>query len=559
MGAVSHRPGRPHLVFLLLLLCAGFNQVWVGAMSSGLGGFEDEPAHVVTALMIRDWVATGASDPSVWCEPRAFAESYYVHYPKVGIGQWPPVFHGLLGAWMLVFGSSKLAIVALLTIFTAALGTLVAVILRPALGATSGLLAGLVLLSVPIVQLCGASAMTEIPLALFALAAVASFGRFMDSGQARWVWMFAAAATATVLTKGSGLALALVPPFALVLAGRWDLFRRPVLWAAGAGVGLVTAPWYILTVGLTQGSWGGGTSPSWAYVKFAASEYSGWALALTGPLGVLLVLAGIVWSLRQSRDGARHAGLWVSLVAWVPALLVLHHVVPSSVEERHLSVLAPAWVALGALGAAALARAVSARVGAGAGSRANALAVALLGVSGLLWNGAPPKKAFVGWDIAGARFAEGMSGGLNRVLIASDPVGEGLFVAGAALADEPRPGLMVLRASKVLCDAGWSGRTYSQRFETAAELDAWLTGMGVAALVVDLSTRDTRHWYGHMQQLVDIADTAGAGWTEVERWDLVRGADRHSAALVAYVREGWEQLPAPSLELRDVRPPTTEQ
>ena len=159
-------------IFAIYLLLAGLMHHVVGAFQSGFGGFEDEPAHLVTALMIRDWIAAGFSDIHAWLHPREFAETYYVHYPKVAIGQWPPVFHAMLGVWMLVFGTSKVAIISLLTVITALLASLVCELVRRLLGPWAGLVAGALLLSVPIIQLCSGAAMTELPVALFGFLAV---------------------------------------------------------------------------------------------------------------------------------------------------------------------------------------------------------------------------------------------------------------------------------------------------------------------------------------------------------------------------------------------------
>src|SRR5262249_23904585 len=73
-----------------------------GAYASGFGGFPDEPAHLVTSLMARDFIA-GLDFRHPW----QFAQQYYFHYPKVMIGIWPPVFYGALGLWFLIVGASR--------------------------------------------------------------------------------------------------------------------------------------------------------------------------------------------------------------------------------------------------------------------------------------------------------------------------------------------------------------------------------------------------------------------------------------------------------------------
>jgi hypothetical protein len=103
-GLSVHTIGRGEAVaaFAVLLGFVVTLQVLGGAYASGFGGYPDEPAHLVTSLMVRDFVA-GLHFRHPW----QFAQQYYLHYPKVAIGVWPPVFYGALGAWFLIIGASR--------------------------------------------------------------------------------------------------------------------------------------------------------------------------------------------------------------------------------------------------------------------------------------------------------------------------------------------------------------------------------------------------------------------------------------------------------------------
>jgi hypothetical protein len=74
-------------VFAALLGSVVILQVLAGAYASGFGGYPDEPAHLVSSLMVRDFLA-GLDFRHPW----QFAQQYYFHYPKVAIGVWPPGF-----------------------------------------------------------------------------------------------------------------------------------------------------------------------------------------------------------------------------------------------------------------------------------------------------------------------------------------------------------------------------------------------------------------------------------------------------------------------------------
>src|SRR5579859_5632961 len=95
--------------------------VWLasrgGVFRSELASESDESAHYITALMIRDYIVQGIPG-----KPLAFAKNYYLHYPKVAFGHWPPVFHVLQAAWMLVFGISRTSVLCLMLTIAALLG-----------------------------------------------------------------------------------------------------------------------------------------------------------------------------------------------------------------------------------------------------------------------------------------------------------------------------------------------------------------------------------------------------------------------------------------------------
>ena len=99
---------------VLLLFCI-LLQREAGAYSSDLAGNADEPAHVVSGLMVHDYIDRLFKPAmSGWpLSPMAFAETYYVHYPKVAIGHWPPLFYLIQAIWMFAFGRTRLALLVL--------------------------------------------------------------------------------------------------------------------------------------------------------------------------------------------------------------------------------------------------------------------------------------------------------------------------------------------------------------------------------------------------------------------------------------------------------------
>lgn len=90
-------------------------QWWNGTFSSEFGRYADEGMHYVTGLMIRDFLAT----PAAWLHPMPFAKAYYAHFPKIGLGNWPPVFPFLQALWSLPFGVARPIMLLEVQLFTA--------------------------------------------------------------------------------------------------------------------------------------------------------------------------------------------------------------------------------------------------------------------------------------------------------------------------------------------------------------------------------------------------------------------------------------------------------
>ena len=80
------------LVFLALFLLSLMLQLHSGAWQSDFGAHADEGAHVVTSLMVRDYLAGGWQEE---VHPLKYAQLYYDQFPKVAIGHYPPGFYGL--------------------------------------------------------------------------------------------------------------------------------------------------------------------------------------------------------------------------------------------------------------------------------------------------------------------------------------------------------------------------------------------------------------------------------------------------------------------------------
>src|SRR5204863_238232 len=137
----------------LVLLFAGFFalaitfQVFAGVYGAELSGYPDEPAHLITGLMVRDYIALGFPDV-----PMHFAEDYYLHYPKVAFGHWPPLFYILEGLWTLIFPATRASILLLMAVYTGLTATCLARWTSARFSAVAGIAVAALFTSLPVVQ-----------------------------------------------------------------------------------------------------------------------------------------------------------------------------------------------------------------------------------------------------------------------------------------------------------------------------------------------------------------------------------------------------------------------
>lgn len=516
-------------LLLYFFLAAGLNH-WRGAVDSGFGSFDDEPSHLVTGLMVKDYVAQGLPG-----SPMAFAEEYYLHYPKVGLGQWPPVFYGIEAAWMLTFGESTRSIVMLLSFLTACVATLLFLVVRDDVGYPTGLIFGLLFLLVPLVQVFSSVVMTEVPVALFCLAAAWQFGLYLEREKARNMAGFALFATLAILTKGSAIALAFLPPIAALLAGRMRVFLRPATWIGALVVGALCAPWYWFTLPMTANTWSGGQKPSWDYAREAAPFYVTGLFTMAGVCVLGLAVAGF---LARAQVKARR-GRWAATAALIPSVLIVLCVVPSGLEERNLVLLAPAFVAMAAWGVHWLTELESTTIP--ATWLASCLVIGIFGVEAFEL----PVKNNRGYSDAARVVLSDEALRDSVLLIASDPIGEGLFVSDMALR-ERRPGHTVLRGSKVLGHTDWLGRSYEPVFTTADEMRAYLEEIPVGIVAFDSSMRQ-RQRFEHHELLLSIVTTDTDRWEPLATFDVTRDGYVHEGALRLWRQRDHESQPVARL------------
>jgi hypothetical protein len=526
----------------LLFLAEALLLQWLGgAYASGFGGHPDEAAHFVSSVMVHDFlVHPGAG------QPLAFAQQFYLHYPKVAIGNWPPLLHGVLAVWYLLFGVSRASALVLMAVFASATAGLMAAAARRLLSPMAGVFAGAVYLALPLVQESSAVVMTEHLVTLLILTSTLMFARFARSRTAVDALLFGSLASAAILTRGSAWALAAVPPIVIGLTRDWRLLTNWRLWLAALMVGALCVPWYVATRGMSPNAMVGIDATAsaaffqqaMAYFPLAALRAIGLALTLLAALGLWHTMLrrpspAAAPPPASATSAARRPVEWPALAAMAIGVLLIQCVVPAGIEQRYMLQLLPALVLFAAAGLHWL---------------------TTFGVPVIAWSATiiilltmfrlPDTMRNSGYDQIAADLA---SQPTPTLLLISDARGEGSMVAAIALRDR-RPHSLALRGSKLLVSEDWLGRASHPRFATDDAMRTMLDAIPVNAVMIDhaIEANQARPYHQQIEQLLK-ADPEH--WQRRASYDITRYGQQHPHAVDVYLRKPRDSSPAQIINL----------
>ncbi|MGZ8217162.1 ArnT family glycosyltransferase [Methylomagnum sp.] len=442
----------------------------------------DPPAHFTSGVMVYDYLRDALGS-----HPIRFAESFYVRYPKVAIGHWPPVYYGVQAAWYEVFGPTVDSALALSAVIAAALAGLLFRRLRPVYGADVTAGAVLVFLALPWIQRTAWAVMSDLLTGLLVFLALLAFSDLLENVRSnRAAVRFAGWSILAILAKGTAWALG---PFALlapILARRMGCFKAWRYWAADAAIVALAAPFYLL---MRQSQMG---YPAEAVAVAAAGKAFNWMkhLAplqslpnLAPPLVWAVAAVGLgscVWARWRRNDPALCTTDGLVAGAWVLAQAAFLFVLPLTREPRAL---VPALAPLALLVARAMGRAS----GAGGWRWTPVLPILLSGLA--VFSAEEVCLSRVdGYREAARAIPYPPEGAL--VMMASDPAGEGAFIVERLMADDRRAGV-VLRGGQWLAESDWMGARRRPLFDSAEQVRQALKDLPVRYVVIDGSAGDS--------------------------------------------------------------------
>ena len=525
------------LAAIMFVLAFDLAFVWQrtgGAWQSEFGGHPDEGGHYVTGLFVRDslvmaWhYAADGFHGSPIAVGKEFADTYYAHYPKVSLGVWPPFFYLVQSAWTLPFSPSRTSVLLLMCALAATVAVQLFRVLREEFALAPAAFGAVLFLSLPLVREHYSMVMAETLSAVLMFGAMLAFGNFLDRdkrGDALWFGVLSALA---ILTKGTGLALALAVPLALLFTRRFHVLRRPAFWVAVAIIVLVAGPWTWATRNLGKGGWLQ-PNPSLGFSMEALPYYA-------KKLGLALCIAPVaflvfgVWV--KARGSSPHQGRWAAAGALIIAVVIFQSIVPVGLEARHLIAALPAAVMFIVAGLDWQPRSKTPREP----NKRFSLALPFPWFFALLM-----LAIAVEWPLAAKQFSGfaplaetflSEAAPADVALVSSDARGEGMFISEIAMR-ERRPGHFVQRASKALAKSAWSGSGYAPLFQDDDALLAFLTSGKIQYLAIDDAVPEDKR-REHHDQLKRVIGQHAEQFSPVASAEMIRDAEAQPAPVRLY-------------------------
>lgn len=505
VAAPSNPPSRPFelalgaTVLLTYFLLVLLGQRVTHAVAIGFGSYPDESSHYVTGLMVHDYLRAGMAE-----SPVAFARQFYLHFPLIGIGHWPPLFYLLEGMWMLVAGTSRSSDLVLIAIIAALLSFELYRLSRPYAGRWGAFFVGLWLLMVPVMRWSDDLIMLDVFAALTILLASVQFGRFMETERARDSILFGVAAGLAFLAKPAALCLVFVPAMAILLSGRYRLLRKPALWYAVPVVAILVAPWYYYTLPLAFYGHNTLSLQQGLAENFPLFFRQIWYE--TSFLGVLGLVGIGIW-VSRARKGL--SGVEASVAVLPAAVLLSILVAHVDLEPRYIiPAIAPLLIA------ACVVPQTLARIRQRTRIPLIALLIATTSFFGISRMPALLDNAPGVGDLASTALRTAPPTGTTMLVVAPTAAREGRIMAELAMRSSNRSLNVVVRATKLLADVDWNATSYKPYAQSPDEMLRILDRSGVDLLLIDVTGKIPSVW-SHYDFAVELPSLDPARFQQI--------------------------------------------
>ncbi len=263
----------------------------------------DAPSHAMNGAFIHDFIAAAP-----FGNPMGWAIKYYLQYPAISIGLYPPLFPAAEALMFSLFGVSHFAAQATVSVFAGLLALAIYNLARMRLPPVAAIGAAVMFLGLPGVAFWGRQVMLEVPAMCLAAWSMFFLIRYIERGRALALYGSVFALILALYTKQTFAFL--VPAFVLSLIWgcSWRVALRRELWITAFGSVILLLPLAALTLkfGMMNANLATGvdsTAPS----RFSLQSLLWYGADLPNAAGwPVLILAIVFVALWSVMKGRRH-------------------------------------------------------------------------------------------------------------------------------------------------------------------------------------------------------------------------------------------------------------
>lgn len=472
---------KRHISIAIIMLCIiyvcsfGF---YMKVFSNGFSG-ADESSHFINSYFIWDYLRL-----SNLTNPMDFAQQFYISYPKLSLGHWPPFYYLLVGILFFLFPATSITVVWINLLITAIVAAFIGHILKSIVGISWGLIGALIYLVTPITLEAMQFFMLDQPLTFIVLIAVFIWSRFTKRPSLSSSIYYGILAAIGIMTKGNGWLLGLFPLFHIIFTQKWSLLTNIRTYAGALLCFLIVFPWYIATAKISADGFNYSFGLDYAITALLSN------LSILnqniGIFGSLLVILAVFHYLNPKyKDDSERHGVALISISVILSVLTLQSVVPVDITNRYMMPALPFVIILAIFGVELLSdRVVVLWTGIKGFSNTKILLAALLFLPGLtdLFSSAPQM------DLRMHEVAQKIikKDSPQIIVIDGSPSGEGAFIAEALVTSEAK-NLLTIRSSKILSDSNFMGTHYKLRINTLTDVANILQNINAQYIVLERS------------------------------------------------------------------------
>ncbi|MBL1264980.1 GtrA family protein [Methylomicrobium sp. RS1] len=440
------------------------------ALDSGLSG-SDEGSHFLNSFLIWSYLTEALGQ-----NPLSYAQDFYVHYPKISIGHWPPLYYAFLSLFFFVLPHAPWPFLIINLMVGAFPALLVARVVRQVLGLPWAILAALTYVMSPIVLNNTVRLMLDQALAGLCFLAALIWNAYAKAPNLRLGIAYALAAAAAILVKGNGWVLGLFPLLHIALTGGWSLLKDWRTYLSGIIGLIIVGGWTLITYKISSD----GFNYAWGveYFMLAASTFLSALYANLGFWGLIAVILGIVKTFFSQKDNEIKE-IGIVCCSLVMVTLLFHSIVPVDLDQRYMSSAVPPLVILMVIGVWIIMqqlRSITTQ-----SWIVFPIALALFSIPGGEFLNNRPMRFDMHMDLIANEITKHPGG---RVIVIDGNAGaEGALAAEVALKDSYHKNFVV-RSSQLLAKSDFMGHRYALKVDNPEAVLRLLDSISCSAIVI---------------------------------------------------------------------------